>query len=188
MARQPYHPPCTSPQLYIELVGVMAKFGHQPAICLHLGLLQLLPPQLIIMQAGSRILSIMNVVTASSDGALAEQTPLKGNVPKHKYPDFSCTHSKDNTILSGDESGEWDNEVDNVTAKVTAENAMELLAACNLEDLVEEVMEIDYLLEDVEVGEEGKADDEGGEMRGGGLCYLVGKFENLHSPHAEGFL
>jgi len=107
-------------------------------------------------------------VTASSDGAPADKTPKKGNVPKRKYPDFSRAHSEDNILLSGDESGEWDDEVDNITAKIAAENAMELLAALNMEDPVEEVTELDYLLENIEGGEEGKADDDDAER---GVAY-----------------
>jgi len=85
-------------------------------------------------------------VTASSDRAPADKTPKKSNIPKRKYPDFLRAHSEDNTLLSGDESGEWDDEVDNITAKIASENAMELLAALNMEDPFEEVTELDYLL------------------------------------------
>ena len=108
------------------------------------------------MQAGSGVSSITNTVTASSDGAPADKTPKKGNGSKRKYPDFSRAHSKDNTLLLGDESGEWDDEVDNITAKIASENAMELLAALNMEDPVEEVTELDYLLENIEGGRRGK--------------------------------
>ena len=59
----------------------MAKFGRQLATCLRLGLLQLLPPQRIVAQAGSGASSITNAVTASSDGAPADKTPKKGNPP-----------------------------------------------------------------------------------------------------------
>jgi hypothetical protein len=41
--------------------------------------------------------------------------------------------------------------VDNIQEKIAAENAMELLAACNLEDPVEEVDELDHLLADIVV-------------------------------------
>ena len=112
------------------------------------------------MQAGSGVSgvsSITNTVTASSDRAPADKTPKKSNLPsKRKYPDFSRAHSEDNTLLLWDESGEWDDEVDNITAKIASENAMEVLAALNMEDPVEEVTELDYLLENIEGVEEGK--------------------------------
>jgi hypothetical protein len=118
-------------------------------------------PQRIIAQAGSAVSSITNAASASSDSAPADKTPKKGNPAKRKYPDFSRAHSEDNTLLSGDESGEWDDEVDNIEEKIAAENAMELLAACNLEDPVEEVDELDHLLADIVEGVEGSADDHG---------------------------
>ena len=72
------------------------------------------PPQHIFVQAGSGVSFITNAVTASSDGAPADKTPKKGNIAKRKFPDFSRAHSEDNTLLSGDESGEceWEDEVD----------------------------------------------------------------------------
>ena len=115
-------------------------------------------PQRIIAQAGSGVSSITNAASASSDSAPpADKTPKKGNPAKRKYPDFSRAHSEDNTLLSGDESGEWEDEVDNIEEKIAAENAMELLAACNLEDAVEEVDELDHLLADIVEGVEGSA-------------------------------
>ena len=102
-------------------------------------------------------------MTASSDRAPADKTPKRSNLPKRKYPDFLRAHSEDNTLLSGDESGEWDNEVENITTKIASENAKEVLAALNMEDPVEEVTELEYLLENIDGGEEGKADDDGAE-------------------------
>ena len=125
------------------------------------------------MQAGSAVLSITNAATSSSgntaNGDDANNTPRKCNVPKQKFPDFSCAYSDDHSYLSGDESGDWEVEEENVTTKIAEVNAIEELAACTLSDPVEEVTELDYLLENIE-GEEGNADEEAKE--GGGILKL----------------
>ena len=121
------------------------------------------------MQAGSAVLSITNAATSSSgntaNGDGADDTPRKCNVPKRKFPDFSCAYSDDHSHLSGDESGDWEVEEENVATKIAEENAIEELAACTLSDPVEEVTEMDYLLENID-WEEGNADEEAKE--GGG--------------------
>ena len=103
--------------------------------------------------------------TANRDDA--NDTPRKCNVPKQKFPDFSRAYSEDHSHLSGDESGDWEVEEENVTTKIAEENAIEELAACTLSDPVEEVTEMDYLLENID-GEEGKNADkeakEGGDF------------------------
>ncbi len=121
------------------------------------------------MQASSTVLSILNAATSSSRGAAnrddTNNTPKKRNLPKQKFPDFSRAYSDDNPLLSGDESGKWEVEEENVMMKIAEENAIEELATCNLSDPVEEVAEMDYLLENIQ-GEKGNADDEA-EGRGG---------------------
>ena len=129
------------------------------------------PPQRILVQAGSAVSSITNAATSSSgisaSGNDANDTPRKCNVPKRKFPDFSRAYSEDHSHLSGDESGDWEVEEENVTTKIAEENAIEELAACTLSDPVEEVTEMDYLLENID-GEEGKNADkeakEGGDF------------------------
>jgi hypothetical protein len=105
--------------------------------------------------------SITNAATSSSGDAAngddTNDTPRKCNVPKQKIPDFSRAYSDDHPHLSGDESGDWEVEEENVATKISEENVIEELAACTLSDPVEEVMEMDYLLENIE-GEEGNAD------------------------------
>jgi hypothetical protein len=125
------------------------------------------PPQQILVQAGSAISSITNAATASSgDATLADEankTPRKGNVPKRKFPDFSRPYSADNEYLSGDESGEWGKEEENIITRIANENAIKQLAACNLSDPVEEVTELNHLLSNIgEEGEEGNADKKEG--------------------------
>jgi hypothetical protein len=127
------------------------------------------PPQKILVQASSAVSSIMNAATSSSGDAAnwgdANDTPKKYNVLKQKFPDFSRAYSEDNPLLSGNESGKWEVEEENVMMKIAEDNAIEKLAECNLSDPVEEVMEMDYLLENIQ-GEEVNADDEA-EGRGG---------------------
>ena len=106
--------------------------------------------------------------TANGDGT--NDTPRKCNVPKRKFPDFSRAYSDDHSHLSGDESGDWEVEEEKVATKIAEENAIEELAACTLSDPVEEVMEMDYLLENIE-GEEGNADEEA--ENGGGIFETV---------------
>ena len=135
----------------------------------------LTPPRRILVQAGSAVSSITNAVTSSSgntaNGDGANDTPRKCNVPKQKFPDFSRAYSDNHSYLSGDESGNWEVEEENVTTKIAEENAIEELAACTLSDPpVEEVTEMDYLLENIE-GEEGNADEEAG--NGGGIFETV---------------
>jgi hypothetical protein len=100
------------------------------------------------VQASSAVLSITNAATSSSGDAAnrddANNTPKKLNVPKQKLPDFSCAYSGDNPLLSGNESGKWEVEEENVMMKIAEENAIEELATCNLSDPVEEVVEMDY--------------------------------------------
>ena len=134
------------------------------------------PPRRILVQhaAGSAVSSITNAVMSSSSGNTAngdgaDNTPRKCNVPKRKFPDFSCAYSDDHSHLSGDESGDWEVEEENVATKIAEENAIEELAACTLSDPVEEVTEMDYLLENID-GEEGNADKEAKE--GGGILKL----------------
>jgi hypothetical protein len=122
------------------------------------------------VQAGSTVLSITNAAasssgnTANGDGA-NDSTPRKCNVPKQKFPDFSCAYSGDHSHLSGDASGDWGVEEENDATKIAEENAIEELASCTLSDPVEEVTEMDYLLENIE-GEEGNADEEAEEGEG----------------------
>jgi hypothetical protein len=134
------------------------------------------PTQRILVQASSAVSSITNVATSSSGGAAnrddANNTPKKRNVLKQKFPDFSCAYSDDNPFLSGDESGKWEVEEENVMMKIAEENAIEELTACNLSDPVEEVAEMDYLLENIQ-GEEGNADDEAKGRRGAFETVLV---------------
>ena len=115
------------------------------------------------MHAGSAVSSITNAATSSSgntaNGDGSDDTPRKCNIPKQKFPDFSRAYSDDHSHLSGDESGDWEVEEENVATKIAEENAIEELAACTLSDPVEEVTEMDYLLENIE-GEEGNADKE----------------------------
>ena len=131
------------------------------------------PPRQFLVQASSAVSSITNTATSSSgntaNGDDANDTPRKCNVPKRKFPDFSRAYSEDHSHLSGDESGDWEVEEENVTTKIAEENAIEELAACTLSDPVEEVTELDYLLENIE-GEEGNADEEAKE--GGGILKL----------------
>jgi len=101
--------------------------------------------------------------TANGDGT--NDTPRKCNVPKQKFPAFSCTYSEDQSHFSGDESGDWEVEEENVATKIAEENVIEELAACTLSDPVEEVTEMDYLLGNIE-GEEGNADEEAEEGEG----------------------
>ncbi len=125
------------------------------------------PPQRILVQAGSTVLSITNAATASSGSATHGNekniTPRKGNVSKRKFPDFSCPYSKDNAYLLGDESGEWGKEAENIAERIAEANAMEQLAACTLTDPVEEVTKLNYLLSNIgEDRDEGNADKEEG--------------------------
>jgi hypothetical protein len=126
-------------------------------------------PQQILVQTSSAVLSITNAATSSSGDAVnrddTNDTPKKRNILKQKFPDFSCAYRDNNPLLSGNESGKWEVEEENVMMKIAEENAIEELAACNLSDTVEEVAEMDYLLENIQ-GEEGNADDEA-EGRGG---------------------
>jgi hypothetical protein len=135
------------------------------------GATTLQPPQRILLPAGSAISSLTNptAMTASSPGAANEvdDTPKKGNVPKRKYPDFSCAFSQDNALLSGDESDGWDNELDNIQEKIAAENDLECDDSSKMEDPVEEVQEFEYICENIAMEEEGNnadADDEGGNV------------------------
>jgi hypothetical protein len=123
------------------------------------------------VQAGSAVSSITNDATSSSGNTAnedgANDTPRKCNVPKRKFPDFSRAYSDDHSYLSGDESGDWEVEEENVATKIAEESVIEELAACTLSDPpVEEVTEMDYLLENIE-GEEGNADEEA--ENGGGI-------------------
>ena len=132
------------------------------------------PPRRILVQTGSAVSSITNAATSSSGNTAnrddANDTPRKCNIPKQKFPDFSRAYSEDHSHLSGDESGDWEVEEENVTTKIAEENAIEELAACTLSDPVEEVTEMDYLLENID-GEEGNAEEEAKE--GGGIFETV---------------
>ncbi len=88
----------------------------------------------------------------------ADETPKKRSKLKRKFPDFSRAFSRDNLLLSGDESEGWDDEQGNLEALLASQNELEIAAACNSEDPVDEIQEIEYLGENVEV-EEGKADN-----------------------------
>jgi hypothetical protein len=151
----------------------MAKIGPQQVTCLRSGPPQLRPPP-AISRAGRQRGFVNNercdvIFREYSNGDDANNTPRKCNVLKRKFPDFSRAYSEDHSHLSGDESGDWKFEEENVTTKIAEENAIEELAACTLSDPVEEVTELDYLLENIE-GEEGNADEEAKE--GGGILKL----------------
>ena len=85
--------------------------------------------------------------------------------PKQKFLTFSCTYSEDRSHFSGNESGDWEVEEENVATKIAEEDVIEELAACTLSDPVEEVVEMDYLLENIE-GVEGNADEKAKEGEG----------------------
>ncbi len=105
------------------------------------------PPQRILVQASSAVLSITNAATSTATEDDAGDTPKKRNVLKQKFPDFSKSYSEDNPFLSGDESDQWEAEEENIAAQVADGNALKELAALELSDPVEEVTELDYLLE-----------------------------------------
>jgi hypothetical protein len=127
------------------------------------------PPQRILLLAGRAVLSITNptATTASSPGTAnnADDTPQKGFVTKRKFPDFSRAFSRDNALLSGDESDGWDVELDIIQEQIAVANDAERDDASNMEDPVAEVQEFEYILENIAM-EEGNADDKGAE--GGG--------------------
>jgi hypothetical protein len=125
------------------------------------------PPQRILLPAGSAISSITNptATTASSPGAAnnADDTPQKGNVTKHKFPDFSCAFSQDNALLSGDESDGWDVKLDNIQEQIAAANNADHYDASNMDNPVVDVQEFEYILENIAMDEEEEnADTEGG--------------------------
>ena len=131
------------------------------------------PPQRILLPQGSAVSSITNptATIASSSGA-ADDTPQKGNVTKRKFPDFSRAVSRDNALLSGDESDGWDVELENIQEQIAAANDAEHDDASNMDDPVMEVQEFEYILENDamdEEGNEGNADNEDAE--GGGEVY-----------------
>jgi hypothetical protein len=80
----------------------------------------------------------MNAATSSSGNTAnkddANNTPRKCNIPKRNFPDFSCAYSDDHSHLSGNESGDWEVEEENVATKIAEENVIEELAACTLSD------------------------------------------------------
>ena len=90
------------------------------------------PPRQILVQTGSAVSSITNAAKSSSGNTAnrddANDTPRKCNIPKQKFPDFSRAYSEDHSHLSGDESGDWEVEEENVTTKIAEENAIEELA------------------------------------------------------------
>jgi hypothetical protein len=73
--------------------------------------------------------SITNALTSFSGDAVngkdAGNTPRKCNVPIWKFTGFSCAYSDDHPLLSGNESGEWEVEEENVATKIAEENAIE---------------------------------------------------------------
>ena len=107
-----------------------------------------------------------------SSSSAANDTPQKRNVTKRKFPDFSRACSRDNALLSGDESDGWDVELENIQEQIAASNDAERDDASNMHDPVAEVQEFEYILENIateEEGNEGNADDDADE--GGGDVY-----------------
>ena len=161
---RPPTPPGVAPLVHVPRVGDGQTWPLGSAGTAVAQALTPQPPQRILLPAGSAISSIMNptATTASSPGAAnnADDTPQKGNVTKHKFPDFSCAFSHDNALLSGDESDGWDVELDNIQEQIAAANDAEREDASNMEDPVTEVQEFEYILENVAMDEEeGNADE-----------------------------
>jgi hypothetical protein len=121
------------------------------------------PPQRILLPGGSTVSSLTNPTTATTSTSgtdnKADDTPKKRNVPKRKFPDFSCAFSQDNPLLLGNESDRWDNELDNIQERIAAANNLEHNDASILEDPVKEVQEFEYICENIAVEEEGKNTD-----------------------------
>jgi hypothetical protein len=88
----------------------------------------------------------------------ADETPKKQSKPKHKFPDFSCAFRRANPLLLGEKLEGWDDEQVNLKALIASQKELEVAAACNLEDPVDEIQQFRYLVKNVEV-EEGKADN-----------------------------
>ena len=57
------------------------------------------------------------------------------------------------------------NELGNITKRIAAEKDLECNVTSYLEDPVEEVQEFEYICENIEIEEEGNADNDGNEQR-----------------------
>jgi hypothetical protein len=123
-------------------------------------------------------------VTNASSSSAADDTPQKRNVTKRKFPDFSRACSRDNALLSGDESDGWDVELENIQEQIAAFNDAERDAASNMDDPVAEVQEFEYILENIateEEGNEGNAEDDDADEGGGDVYDSVTVTKKTHT-------
>jgi len=59
----------------------------------------------------------------------------------------------------------WEDDLGNITERISAEKDLERDATSYLEDPVEEVQEFEYICENIEMEEEGNADNDGAKQQ-----------------------